>query len=251
MTAVLVALSSFVAVNAMARQTVNTEHTYGFRGKSVSIDLTVGEVQILPSQNDDEISVRRRVTYGLRAPVLEERIDGDTFRISDGDCAMPVWGVCHVKWLVLVPPHLPVAVTTHTGGITVRGLAGPVNLTSESGDVKARTLSGQAVQLLSHEGSVSGTDIRSSHVVATSTSGDISLTFRTAPKLVRGHTGTGSVEVILPEGDEAYKVTARVAEGQGKTITGVKQDDNANRNINVRSDTGEIRVEQGSPTPSS
>ena len=140
-------------------------------------------------------------------------------------------------------------VETPGGDITVRGLAGPVKLTSESGDVKARTLSGQSVQLLSHDGSVSGTDIRSSHVVATSTAGDISLTFRVPPKLVRGHTSTGSVEVVLPEGDQTYKVAAWTSEGSRKTITNVKLDENANRSINVRSDTGGVSVEQGSPTP--
>lgn len=248
MTAVLVALSSLVVVNALARQTVNSENTYGFKGKSVSIDLTVGEVQILPGQKDDEISVRRRVTYGLKAPVLEERIDGDTFRISDGDCAMPGVGGCHVKWLLQVPPRLPLSITTKTGDITVRGMAGPVNLTSDSGDVTARTLSGQTVSLLSYKGSVSGNDIRSSLVVATSKKGDISLTFRLPPKFVRGHTSSGSVLVLLPEGDQSYKVTAS---GQGKTISGVKLDDDANRSINVGSDTGAVTVEQGSPTPGS
>lgn len=248
MTAVLVALSSLVVVNALARQTVNSEHTYGFKGKSVSIDLTVGEVQILPSQKDDEISVRRRVTYGLKAPVLEERIDGDTFRVSDGGCAMPGVAGCHVKWLLQVPPHLRLSITTKTGDITVRGMAAAVSLTSDSGDVIARTLSGQTVSLRSDKGSVSGNDIRSSLAVATSQTGDISLTFRVPPRFVRGYTSSGTVLVLLPEGDEAYKVTAT---GQGKNISGVKEDENANRSINVRSDTGAVTVEQGSPTPGS
>ena len=248
MTAVLVALSSLVAVNAMARQTVNEEQTYGFKGKSVSIELTVGEVVIVPSPEEHEITVRRRLTYGLRRPVVDARIDGDTFRISDGDCAMPVGAVCRVRWLLQVPPTLHVRVATENGDITVSGLAGAVNLVSRSGEVKARALSGQAVQLLSHDGSVTGTDIRSSHVIATSQEGDISLTFRTPPKVVQGQSSSGSVAVVLPDGDETYKVVAST-EG-GKTIS-ANLDADAARRVTARSDTGAVTVLQNPANPGS
>jgi Putative adhesin len=249
MTAVLVGLSSLVAINAMAHQTVQEEHTYGFKGKSVSIELTIGEVQILPSQNDDEISVRRQMSYGLRAPAIEERVDGDTFRVRDGDCAMPVGAPCHVHWLLLVPRHLHLAITTKTGSITVRGMAGPVNLISTSGKVTARALTGPAVQLLSDHGPVSGMDIRSTHVVATSQTGHISLTFRTPPKLARAHTKSGSVAVVLPEGSESYEVRAVAGPGSVKTIA-ANQDDNANRRIDVKSEEGPVSVEQSTANPS-
>jgi hypothetical protein len=249
MTFVLVGIGSLVAVNAMARQTVQEEHVYGFKGKALSIDLTIGEVQIVPGADDDQITVRRRLTYGLRRPHVEERIDGETFRVSDSDCAIAVGAPCHVKWLLQVPRNLHVAITTKSGDITVSGLAGAVNLTSTSGAVKARALSGQALQLLSHEGSVTGTDIRSTHVVATSQSGDISLGFRTPPKLVRGQTKTGSVGVVLPDGDETYKIVAVTVSGS-KTIT-ARHDPDADRSINVKSETGAVTVLQSPANPTS
>jgi hypothetical protein len=107
--------------------------------------------------------------------------------------------------------------------------------------VTAKALSGQTAQLLSDEGKVTGTDIRSTHVVATSISGDISVMFRTPPKLVRGLSTTGSVAVILPDGDEAYRITA--VAGDGKTIT-ANSDPNATRSINVRSDESAVTVLQ-------
>jgi hypothetical protein len=250
MTLVLVGLSSLMAVNAMARQTVQEEHTYRFTGKSVSIELTVGEVQIVPSSVDDQITVGRRLTYGLRRPFVEERIDGDTFRVRDGDCAMPVGASCQVRWLLQVPQRLHLAITTKTGDITVRGMAGVVNITSTSGAVIARALTGRAVQLLSHEGRVSGTNLRSTHVVATSQTGDISLVFHTPPKLVQGHTRTGSVAVVLPDGDESYKVRAKTGEGIIKNIA-VNLDDGASRKIDVESEQGPVTVEQSSASPGS
>ena len=194
MTALLVGLGSLVSVNAMARQTVREERTYAFRGNAVSIDLTVGEVEIVPSDKDDEISVRRSLTYGLRRPFVEERIDGATFKVRDGNCPMPV-ADCHVRWLLQVPRSLRLEIATKTGDITVGGMTGPVNLTSVSGAVKARALRGQTAQLLSYEGPVTGVEMRSTHVVATSRSGDVSVSFRTPPKLVHGTSTTGSVGV--------------------------------------------------------
>ena len=227
MTALLVGLGALVSVNAMARQTVQEQHTYGFRGNAVSIDLTVGEVEVVPSDKADEISVRRSLTYGLRRPYVEERIDGATFRIRDGNCPRPVTD-CHVRWLLQVPRGLRLEIATETGDITVSGMTGPVNLTSTSGAVTAEALSGQTAQLLSHEGSVTGTEMRSTHVVATSRSGDVSLTFRTPPKLVRGPSTTGSVGVVLPDGDEAYKIVAVAGANKSKTIT-AKHDPEASR----------------------
>ena len=242
LTVLLVGLGSLMTVNAMARQTVQEEHTYAFRGSAVSIELTVGEVQIVPSSKDDEISVRRRLTYGLRRPFVEERIDGDIFRVRDGNCAVPVAAICHVRWLIQVPRSLPVDVTTLSGGIRVSGLSGPVKLTSSSGPVQGSTLSGPAIQLLSHEGKVTGKDLRSSHVVATSATSAIELTFSTHPRLVRAQSTHGRVGVVLPHGDEAYRINARATSGS-RTIT-AKADPEAQRSISVRSETNDVSVLQ-------
>lgn len=241
MTVVLVGIAALAAVNTMARHTINEKRVYGFQGKAVSIELTVGEVAVVPGTVEDQILVSRTLTYGLRRPFVEERIDGDTFKIRDGDCAMPVGAICHVKWLLQVPPALHLSIGTQSGNIRVSpGITGAVKLTSESGDVKAGGLSGPSVQLLSHHGEVSGTGLRSSHVVATSTSGDISLTFRNPPKFVLGKSTDGSVEVILPDGDETYKISA-IGEG-GRTLAGNLHDDTASRKINVESKKGPVTV---------
>lgn len=249
LTLVLVGVSAMVAVNAMARQTINEKHVWGFKGKAVSMELTVGEVAVVPSTVDDQITVSRRLTYGLRRPLVEERIDGETFRIRDGDCAMPLETACHVRWLVQVPSKLHLTIATTTGDINVSpGMTGAVNLTSGSGEVKARGVSGPAVQLLSHNGSVSGIGLRSSHVVATSETGSISLSFRDPPKFVLGRTKTGSVEVVLPDGDETYNVKATAG---GLRNVPPNSNDAANRKITVESEKGNVTVEQSPRNPGS
>lgn len=241
MTLVLVGFGSLVAVNAMARQTVQEAHSYAFRGSSVSIELSVGEVHIVPSSKDDQISVRRVLTYGLRRPFVEEKIEGDKFRVRDGNCAVPLGSICHVRWLIEIPRSLPVDVTTDAGGIRVSGLSGPVKLTSTSGTVQASTLSGTAIQLLSHEGKVTGRDLRSDYVVATSRTGEISLTFSTHPRLVQAQSVTGAVGVVLPPEEEPYRITARA--GGSRSIPATS-DPHAERSITVRSDTNDVSVIQ-------
>jgi len=117
LTAAAVGFAGLVAVNAMARQTVREAHTYAFTGTSLSIDVALGDVQIVPG-TAGEIIVARRLTYGLRRPVLEERIDGDTFRVSDNNCTADVAFPCHVRWLLQVPRSLSVEVRTVSGSIT-------------------------------------------------------------------------------------------------------------------------------------
>jgi hypothetical protein len=246
MTVVLVGVSALAAVNAMARRTVNEKSTYGFKGKAVSIELTVGEVKILPGTIDDQILVSRTLTYGLRRPFVEERIDGDIFKVRDGDCAMPVGAICHVKWLLQVPPDVHLSIATESGDISVfPGMTGAVNLTSDSGDVSARGLTGPSVQLLSHHGKVSGTGLRSTHVVATSDTDDISLTFRTPPKFVLGKTIDGSVEVVLPDGNETYKISA--TSPGGRTLA-AKHDANSKLKVTVESKKGPVTVRDVSAT---
>jgi hypothetical protein len=244
LTAVVVGLGTLVSVNSMARQTVQEEHTYAFAGSALSIDVAIGEVQIVPSSKDGEIKVRRRMTYGLRRPFVEERIDHETFRLSDKSCAAPMASPCHVRWLLQVPRDVFVEVRTQTGSITVSGMRGTVKLQSESGAVKAISPSGPLVTLRSTAGTVTAQNVSSDQVVATSTTGSVSLTFRAPPSLVVGRSETGQVEVVLPDGDESYRINAKSQDG----ITNVTANDDpeARRRIDVRSTKGDIRVEPGS-----
>jgi len=242
MTAAVVGAAGLVAVNAMARQTVREEHTYAFKGTAVSIDVAVGEVQIVPGKAG-EITVARRLTYGLRRPFVEERIDGDTFRVSDQRCSVDVAFPCSVRWLLQVPRDLAVEVRTVSGSITVSGLSGRIKLTSETGAVKALAPSGPLVTLRSRDGAVTAQNVSSAQVVATSDNGAVSLTFRSPPSLVVGRSQSGPIGIVLPEGGDAYKISAKSQSGS-KTVAVPKTSDDARRRIDVLSATGDVSVFQ-------
>jgi hypothetical protein len=244
MTALLVGTGALTAVNAMARRTVQEEHTYAFRGTDLSVELAVGEIQIVPSAEDDQITVRRRITYGLRRPAVEERIDGEIFRVRDGQCALPASSSCHVHWLVQVPKFLTVNVRTGSGSISVSGMSGRVHLVSDGGDIKAVSASGPKLTLLSKEGTVTAQNISSGQVVATSTNSAVSVTFRTPPNLAFGKSDLGTVEVVLPPGDETYRINANSPEGL-RMVT-VPDDPGSRRRVDVNSVKGAVRVLTGS-----
>ena len=242
LTALLVGLVGFVALNAMARQTMREEHSYAFTGKALSIDAAIGDVHIVPGRSG-QITVARRLTYGLRRPFVEERLDGDTFRVTDRACTADVAFACEVRWLLQVPREVDVEVTTQTGSINVSGMNNTVKVVSDSGSVRVDAPSGRLVTLRSRTGSVMAQNVRSDQVVATSVKGSVSLTFRSPPSLVVGRSDTGKVGVVLPDGDETYRVEAKSSQDGSRTVTAL-QDPDSRRRINVRSGKGDVSVLQ-------
>lgn len=247
LTAVLVGTGTVVAVNAMAHRTVQDEHTYAFRGTDLSVELAIGEIQVTPSEEDDRIRVRRRLTYGLHRPAAEARIDGDVFRVRDAGCPAPVSSSCRVRWQLQVPRFLTVNIRTDSGAITVSGMSGRVHVVTDGGDIRTIAASGPKVTLLSKEGSVTAENISSQQVVATSTSGAVSVSFRTPPSLAFGKSEVGSVEMVLPPGPETYRVNASSPQGL-RTVT-VPDDVGSRRRVDASSVKGAVRVLTGSVPP--
>jgi hypothetical protein len=245
MAVLLVGTGSLLTVNAMARRTVQERHVYAFRGTDLSVELAIGEVQIVPSARDDQVTVRRRLTYGLQRPGTEARIDGEIFRVRDAPCAAPVASSCHVRWLLEVPRFLTVNVRTASGAINVSGISGRLHLLSDDGDIKAVSASGPKVTLLSTTGTVTAQNLSSQQVVGTSTDGDVSLTFRTPPSLAYGKSELGSVEVVLPPGPETYRINANNSPEGLRTVL-VQDDIGSRRRVDVSSVKGDVRVLTGS-----
>jgi hypothetical protein len=243
LTAVFVGLAGLVAVNAMARQTITKEHTYDFTGSTVSIDAAIGDVQVVPG-GPGRIVVRQRLTYGLWRPSVEERIDGDTFRVRDTECRAALAFPCGVRWLLQVPRDISIEVRTVSGSISVSGLSGTIKLTSESGAVRAFGPSGRVITLRSHDGPVTAQNVSSAQVVATSDNRAVSLTFRSPPALVIGRSQRGPIGVVLPDGPDTYKVKAKSqSQGASRTVA-AKTSDDARRLIDIFSENGDVSVIQ-------
>jgi hypothetical protein len=245
LTAVLVVFAGLVTVDVMARQTVQEKHTYAFTGSSVAIDATIGDVRIVPG-DAGQITVSRRLTYGLRRPFVQERIEGDTFHVADRACAAEAAFQCKVVWLLQVPRDVDVDVSALRGAVTVSNMNGKLRLVSETGPVRALAPTGRLVSLRSKTGNVTAQNVSGEQVVATTTTGQVSLTFRAPPSLVVARSETGPVGVLLPDAAESYRVKAKGGSDRSKTIAfnTAKDDPDARRLIDIKSNKGDVSVFQ-------
>jgi len=238
-TIAVIAVGSVLCVNAMAGQTVREQHSYRFAGTELDVDVAMGDVHILPGKAG-QITVARRLSYGLRRPDMEERALGDRFLIRDRTCVTLLALGCHSSWLIQVPRHVQVVASTSGGALSASGLSSSVKLLSSSGRVSAVSVVGPLL-LRSKTGAVTANDIRSDQVEAASEHGAVSITFGTAPSLVLARSESGQVAVVVPAGD-AYRVQAASQEGSA-TVT-AKTDPTSHRRIDARSTSGNVRVEQ-------
>ncbi|HET6911331.1 MAG TPA: DUF4097 family beta strand repeat-containing protein [Mycobacteriales bacterium] len=90
--------------------------------------------------------------------------------------ALDVANDCTDDLAVTLPASVPVHATTGFGGITASGFRRGLQLTTDSGNVAARNVSGPQVQLSSGNGSVVGSGINAAAVSLSSDSGDVNAT---------------------------------------------------------------------------
>jgi hypothetical protein len=171
--------------------------------------------------------LRLRPTDGHRVTV-DDRVDAEwshrgrtwTLDLSCRDGARTD-GSCPRMPYVKVPDGLSVTVSARNAGIDAAGVAAALDLTTVNGDMTV-TGSGRkdaSVRLATRNGSVHATDLDAQRVRAATTNGDVVLACATAPSSVTATTTNGSVDVTVPHGAPAYRVTA--ATDNGRAITEV------------------------------
>ena len=100
---------------------------------------------------------------------------------------------------------------TGSGDVNATALTGDADLHTSSGDVNVRGLGGD-VALRTASGDVNASDLAAGTVQAVTSSGDVELDFRLAPRDVDAATASGDVDVALPSG-QTYRVEADTGSG--------------------------------------
>ena len=127
---------------------------------------------------------------------------------------------CGVSYDIQVPRSMRVQVSTGTGAIWLRSLAGPTDATADVGNVHGRGLAGREVGLR--------TDV-----------GYVSAAFAVAPARLVAKAGTGSVTLTVPGGTR-YAVTATA--GLGAVRVGVPRSASAAHVIPATADVGAVTI---------
>lgn len=221
----------------LARATAHRSATYeGVR--SIDLDLSFESAQIVGVTDATSVSMTRSYTWSLGTPTITNRLDGDLLSIGSS-CPFSVGLGCSGHVRLVVPKGLEVRVHNSDGGVSLRDLDGPVDVSTSDGSVNATNLTG-AVKLHSSDGSLTATGLRSGTVDAATSDGSVHLSFDAAPTTVNVHTSDGSVELVVPSDGTAYDVTATTSDGRREVS--VPTDPSSAHQLKLSTSDGSIRV---------
>lgn len=188
----------------------------------VEVSTDRGTVRVLASDRDD-ISLRAYVSDGLGGTNHRERMRGDRL-VVDASCSFPVSYWCTASYTLRVPRDVEVVAWSGGGSVTVRGVTGPVELSSQHGDVDATLL-------------------RAPRARATADHGSVQLAFAAPPRRVEASSDHGDVTVVVPRTSAGYRL--ELSTDHGGTDVGVRTDPDSPRVIDLSSDHGDLTVRYG------
>jgi hypothetical protein len=202
------------------------------------VDNRAGSVELIGVAGADEITVRARISDGLRATGHQVDTRDGVVRVT-GSC--PVFGSewCEVDYTVEVPPGLfvdvagrdGVSASNLTGGLTARSSAAAVDLLRVGGDVTVSA----------NHSRVEGRDLTAADVDASANNGRLTLEFAASPRHVTARANHGRVDITLP--DEPGVVYATDTEAnQGTVRDEIRQDPGSDRSITVEANRGDATI---------
>lgn len=223
----------------------------------VKVDAGAGDILVVPTAGDD-VRIDSSAKGALHTPRLRAVKDGLMVRMN-GNCPAISFGPCRASIVLHVPPGTRIDVHSGSGDLTASGITGPVRMETGSGDVTATALTGDAdlrtssgdvnvralggdVSLRTASGDVNAEDLATETAQAVTSSGDVELDFRLAPRDVDAATASGDVDVSVPRG-QTYRVEADT--GSGDDTIGVRTDPASQRIVRARTSSGDVSVNYG------
>jgi hypothetical protein len=201
------------------------------------VDNATGSVTIVGADTD-EISVEAEVSEGLRRTGFRREVVGSTLELH-GSC--PVIGSmwCRVTYRIEVPRDLAIEVDADDGRVGVSNVDGDLRIESDNGSIELSDVSG-AITVDSDNGRISGRNLISSVTNASSSNGRIELSYSEPPDTVTASGDNGSIEVVVPDIEIGYDVTADTSNG-GEDILVTNNPDSPYK-IALETDNGSITV---------
>jgi hypothetical protein len=200
------------------------------------VDADTGDVTVGPSA-DGQVHVHTVVRHGIGEPELIEETTPAGIRL-DVECNDFLATRCDVQYTVEVPPAFEVVIGGTTGDVTANRLAGPLTVDRLTGDIAVFDLTGP-LDLRTRTGEITGEDLRTEALRATSDTGDVHLELLAPLRSVDVTTATGEVDLPVP-GDTAYRVDANTDSGEESVR--VPSDPTSAQVLHVDSDTGDVTI---------
>lgn len=193
-----------------------------------------GDIELHPG-DVDEVEVTRWFS-GDQAEATWELEDDELVLATDCGFLSP----CNVRYQVVVPRDLKVALGTSNGNVTASEFSTALAIRTENGDITVNDTSG-ALSLSSTSGHQSAAGLSSSNVRAQAENGRIELAFKDVPSNVAVTTDNGAVMLQLP--DHPYSVVSTTDNGSVKNA--LNTDEDGSHRIEVRTENGDIDLRAG------
>jgi hypothetical protein len=206
----------------------------------IMVDTPSGEVEV--NAGGEIVHVERTLSYGDERPEVIEQVEDGVLTLSvrcEGGGFLI--GGCGADYVITAPADVALEVDTGSGGIDINGMTAGGRFDTGSGGVDLEGVGGE-VSADTGSGSVDGSALVVTSITADTGSGGVDLEFASAPDMVEVSTGSGSVEITVPEG--TYAIAMDSSSGS-ETLEGVVNDPSAERTITIDTGSGGILVEAG------
>ena len=202
------------------------------------VDNDTGSVTIVGTATD-EIVVEAEVSDGLRDTGFSHGVTDSTLELR-GSCPLigSMW--CRVTWRIELPRGLDVEVNADNDGVDVSNIDGNVVVDSDNGAVELADVSGE-ININGDNGRIVGTDLSAAVVDVDTDNGRIELAFTEPTDTVNAGADNGSVEVVVPEIEGGYDITAETSNGSTDDIDVVDNPESPHK-LRLETDNGSISV---------
>jgi hypothetical protein len=204
----------------------------------LDIDNDAGATRVVGVDDAETITVRARISNGLRKPHHEISRDGGTL-VVEASCPMIGSQWCEVDYTVEVPSDMDVDADAR-GRLTVTDLAGRLRLDADQGSVDLARVGGD-ITVSASQGSVDAVDLTATRVNAEANQGSVDLAFATSPDEIVTESNQGSITIVLPDEDGVVYATQTEA-NQGSATSDIREDPAAGRTIVAESNQGSITI---------
>ncbi|MDL4815891.1 hypothetical protein [Actinomadura opuntiae] len=239
---VMVAPVCLVTWGRAMRRTAEYATPYHQAITELRLDAGSSEVSV-GTGPDGQARVYKRLSWVLHKPVVTETVkDGVLSIVSRCPRSMGLYDEweCGADIDVRVPAGVRVSARSGSGEITVRGIAGALDLRTGSGEIGVADARG-ALRARVGSGTIRGTGLASPETRVDVGAGELDLRYTEPPRLVDLTSGAGSVKVIVPAGSH-YRVQGWTGSG-GTHLNPALVDDRSDRLISVRSGSGASYVD--------
>jgi len=226
------------ALTGLTEGTKTSQDTYPVVGTALSIKTSSTELEVR-SGDVEKITVDRRFERNVFGSDPQDKYKDGKLEIRDTGCGFLSLG-CDTEYVVTVPKDVKVSIDSSSGDLKVFGLTGGADLKASSGDIEAHGIGGE-LRLESSSGDLEADELTASSVTSRSSSGSLDLTFTQAPTSVDAQTSSGDVTVLVPTGEETYRVDTDTSSGDESA--NVKFDPSSTRTIKAETSSGDVTVE--------